>query len=366
MRIVQLLPELNEGGVERGTMELNRELVKRGHESIVISAGGKLQGQIEQDGGKHYTFDICSKNPMTVPFRIIKLRKLLKELQPDILHARSRVPAWLTYLANKKLHFPFVTTVHGLNSINKYSEIMTKGDKVITVSEVVRDYIIKGYNIDKNKITVIQRGVDTNKFSLENIDHSFINTFKKLHNLEEKFVVTSVGRITWLKDYETFIKAISLVKKSIPNIVGLIVGGVREDKQNYFESLKQLAKDEGVEDQIIFAGSQTKIAEIYALTDVLVNASLKMGNVARTVTESLAMNTPVIATTFEGLNNIIIDRVNGAIIETQNVEDLVEKIKILYKDMPQNVKETLPREFTLEALVDNTIKVYESLERKLK
>jgi len=157
-----------------------------------------------------------------------------------------------------------------------------------------------------------------------------------------------------------------LVKKSIPNIVGLIVGGVREDKQNYFESLKQLAKDEGVEDQIIFAGSQTKIAEIYALTDVLVNASLKMGNVARTVTESLAMNTPVIATTFEGLNNIIIDRVNGAIIETQNVEDLAEKIKILYKDMPQNVKETLPREFTLEALVDNTIKVYESLERKLK
>ena len=142
MRIVQLLPELNEGGVERGTMELSRELVKLGHESIVISAGGKLREQIEKDGGRHITFDICSKNPFTAPFRMIKLRKLLKELKPDILHARSRVPAWLTYLANKKLYFPFVTTVHGLNSINKYSEVMTKGDRVIAVSEVVRDYII--------------------------------------------------------------------------------------------------------------------------------------------------------------------------------------------------------------------------------
>lgn len=361
MRIVQILPELNEGGVERGTMELSRELVKRGHESIVISAGGKLQEQIEKDGAKHITFDVCSKNLFTAPFRMIKLRKLLKELEPNIIHARSRVPAWLTYIANRKLHFPFVTTVHGLNSINKYSEIMTKGDKVITVSEVVRDYIIKGYNVDENKITVIQRGVDTEKFSAKNIDQLFVDTFKEKYNLHDKFIITSVGRVTWLKDYETYIKSIALVKEYIPNIVGLIVGGVREDKIEYFESLKALAKHEGVEKQIIFTGSQTKIAEVYAMSDIVVNASLKMGNVARTVTESLAMNTPVIATTFEGLNNLIINEVNGAIIQTQNPIDLANKINYLYQNMPQNVKETLPYEFTLEALVESTIKVYESL-----
>lgn len=363
MRIVQILPELNEGGVERGTMELSRELVKRGYESIVISAGGKLQKQIELDGGKHFIVNVCSKNPFTAFFRMIKLRKLLKELEPDILHARSRVPAWLTYLANKKLHFPFVTTVHGLNSINKYSEIMTKGDRVITVSEVVRDYIIKGYNVDENKITVIQRGVDTEKFSARNMDQSFIDTFKEKYHLHDKFIITSVGRVTWLKDYETYIKSIALVKEHIPNVVGLIVGGVREDKTEYFESLKALAKHEGVEEQIIFTGSQTNIAEVYAMSDIVVNASLKMGNVARTVTESLAMNTPVIATTFEGLNNLIIDEVNGAIIKTQNPIDLANKIHYLYQNMPQNVKKTLPYEFTLEALVESTIKVYLSLEK---
>ena len=361
MKIVQLLPELNEGGVERGTMELNRELVKLGHESIVISAGGKLVEQIEKDGGRHCLFDVCSKNPLTAPWRMVKLRHLLKELKPDILHARSRVPAWLTYLANKKLGFPFVTTVHGLNSINGYSKVMTKGDKVITVSEVVRDYIVKGYGISKEKITVIQRGVDVEKFSLKNTDKDFIKSFISQYNLEDKLIVASVGRVTWLKDYETFIKSIALSKKSVPNIVGLIVGGAREDKSDYLESLKQLAREEGIEKEIIFVGSQEKIAEIYTLSDIVVNASLKMGNVARTVTESLAMNTPVIATTFEGLNNLIVDGVNGAIIENQNPKQLAEKTVHLASHMPKNVSQTLPREFTLSALVESTLGVYKML-----
>jgi hypothetical protein len=97
MHIVQLIPELNQGGVERGVIELNRELVKRGHRSTVISAGGKLAGQIDQDGGRHITLEICSKNPMTFIPRVRKLRSTISKLQPDILHARSRLPAWLAW-----------------------------------------------------------------------------------------------------------------------------------------------------------------------------------------------------------------------------------------------------------------------------
>ena len=143
MKIVQLLPELNEGGVERGTVDLNREMVKRGLSSIVISAGGKLAVQIENDGGHHISLDICSKNPLTVHWRIVRLRKLLRELKPDVIHARSRVPAWLSYLANRPLKIPFVTTVHGFNSVNAYSRIMTYGDRVICVSGRIKSYIQK-------------------------------------------------------------------------------------------------------------------------------------------------------------------------------------------------------------------------------
>jgi hypothetical protein len=110
LKVVQLLPELNEGGVERGVVELNRELVAQGIDSIVISAGGRLESQIAAGGGRHLQMDVASKNIITVPWRLRQLRELLTDLAPDILHARSRVPAWLTLLANRTLNIPFVTT----------------------------------------------------------------------------------------------------------------------------------------------------------------------------------------------------------------------------------------------------------------
>jgi glycosyltransferase involved in cell wall biosynthesis len=360
VKIVQLLPELNEGGVERGTVELSREFVKKGHESFVISSGGKLVTQLQQEGAKHIQYDICSKNPLTALFRVFGLRKLLKQIDPDIIHARSRVPAWLAYLANKSLKIPFVTTVHGLNSVSKYSEIMTKGDKVICVSEVVKSYVMKHYEVSEKKLTVIQRGVDLGRFNLQSVDGQFIDEFIKKYDLNDRFVVSSIGRVTWLKDYETFIKAIAIAKKKIPNIVGLIVGGVREDKKEYASSLQDLATSLGVVNDVKFVGSQSKIVEVYALSAVVVNASLKMGNVGRTVIEALALNTPVIATTYEGLNNIIKDGVNGFVIETKNENALARAIERSRETTFNGIVDTIPKEFTLAHMVEATIEVYEN------
>lgn len=363
MKIVQILPRLNEGGVERGTMELSREFVKCAHESIVISCGGKLVSQIEADGGKHIKLDVCSKNIFTIPWMVYKLYKTLQELKPDIIHVRSRVPAWLTYFANKSLKLPVVSTVHGLNSINSYSRIMTTGDRVICVGEAVLEHIVNGYDLDNadNHISVIQRGVDLSKFNSKNLDKEFIKSFIKEHGLKDKYIVTSVGRITWLKDYETFIEAIALAKSDIPNIVGLIVGGAAENKADYLESLKRLTIKLGVSDSIRFTGSQSKMPEIYFLSNVIVNASLKMGNVARTIIEALALDTPVIATTYEGLRDIIIDGKNGAIIETKNAKQLARKIVDVKNHNYQNVSNTIPEEYTLDAMAKSTLSIYQNL-----
>ena len=357
MRIVQLLPELNEGGVERGTMELSRELVKLGHESIVISAGGKLQEQIEQEGGKHITFDLCSKNPFTAPSRIIKLRKILKELQPDILHARSRVPAWLTYLANKKSGIPFVTTVHGFNSVSAYSKIMSMGDKVICVSGAIKSYIQEHYQTEEEKITVIPRGIDLEKFNPENLDKEFIEDFKKEYSLDNKHIITTVGRITQLKDHQTFIRAIASVKQNSVNVVGLIVGGVREDKQAYAHSLEALVKELGLEDNIIFTGSQSKVAEIYAFSDVVVSSSKKPESFGRSVAEALALNTPVVATDHGGVLDIIVEGENGffyPVGKSEVLANYIEQCETLEFDGYRYIK----KNFSLEQMVENTIKVY--------
>jgi len=360
MKIVQLLPELNEGGVERGTVELSRELVKMGHESIVISAGGKLQEQIEKDGGRHITFDVCSKNPLSAPFRIFQLRKILRALDPDILHARSRVPAWLAYLANKKLHIPFVTTVHGFNSVSPYSAVMTKGDSVICVSGAIKTYIQEHYHTADEKITVIPRGIDLEKFNPQNLDAEFIRLFIEEYSLEDKFIVTSVGRITQLKDLETFISAIAVLKQNHPNIVGLIVGGVREDKQEYFHSLKTLVKNLDLEDHIIFTGSQSKVSEIYALSDVVVSSSKKPESFGRSVAEALALGTPVVATNHGGVLDIIVEGENGffyPVGESGLLAESIEKCRNLDFDGYQYITE----HFSLGKMVQSTVAIYEGI-----
>ncbi len=358
MRVVQLLPELNEGGVERGVVELNRELVKRGVESIVISAGGKQAAQIDVDGGRHVRFDVVSKNPLTAPLRVLQLQKILKQLQPDILHARSRVPAWLAYLANKNLKIPFVTTVHGFNSVNAYSRVMTYGDRVICVSNAIKDYIQEHYQVPDEKIAVIPRGVDLQLFDPERVDSKFVDELTEKYRLKGRFVVTAIGRITQLKDYETFIRGIVAAREIIPEVCGLIVGGVRQDKQAYFQLLQILVKDLGVEGIVHFVGSQQKIAEIYALSNIVVTCSRKPESFGRTAAEALAMNVPVIATRHGGVVDIVKDGVSGVLIAVEDVAGIVAGI-YKYRNLEVgDLRETVVNNFSLQQMVNRTLSLY--------
>ena len=357
MKIVQLIPELNEGGVERGVVELSRELVKLGFESVVISNGGKLVAQIEHDGALHVKVNVCSKNILTAPWRIFKLYKTLKDLEPDIIHARSRVPAWMAHLANKFLHIPFVTTVHGFNSVSAYSRIMTQSDQIICVSNAIKVYIQKHYDTPESKITVIPRGVDLEKFNPENLDKNFMDEFKKQFNLHDKWVISTVGRITQLKDLETFIEAIAILKKDFPNVIGLIVGGVRRDKQNYFNSLKDLVNSLHVNGIIHFCGSTDNVAEVYTLSDVIVSSSKKPESFGRSVAEAIALNTPVVATNHGGVLDIIQEGVNGYFTTIRDADDLAEKI-MKANDLRFDGYSYIRGNFSLGQMVKKTIAGY--------
>lgn len=361
MKIVQILPELNEGGVERGTVESSREYVKKGIESIVISNGGKLASQIEKDGGKHYSFDVCSKNIFTVPTRVTSLKKILKDINPDIIHVRSRVPAWLVYFAKKNLKAKIVSTVHGFNSVGFYSSIMTKADHVICVSNSIKEYIQRNYKTPSEIISVIPRGIDTKLFNKNNLDKEFLDNFKDEYDLNDKFIVSIVGRVTQLKDYETFIKAILGVKKSIKNVKAIIVGGVREDKEDYFNSLKKLINELDLEENISFTGSQNKIAEVYALSNVVVSSSKKPESFGRAVAEAIALNTPVVATNHGGVKDIIIENENGFFFEIGDSEELSKKI-IKCNQLKFDGLNYIKSNFSLENMIEKTIDVYKGIE----
>jgi glycosyltransferase involved in cell wall biosynthesis len=362
MHIVQLLPELKQGGVETIVLSLNRELVKRGHRSTVISKGGDLVEQIEKDGGEHITLDICSKNLLTLPHRTRQLQIILSKLQPDILHAHSRIPAWMVWFANKRLKIPWVTTVHGFNSVSRYSEIMTKGDRVICVSHPVKEYVLNHYSPDPSKTRVVHCGIAINRFDPARLDQQKLNELESELDTAGKFIITSVGRITELKDYETFIRAIALVHKSNPRVRGLIVGDVRKNKQNYYLRLQQLTKELHMQNHIHFSTQCTSMPELYAISDVVVSCSKKPESFGLTLIEALAMNTPVIATRHGGPLDIIKEGENGHFFEKENASQLAALL-IKNNVEKKDLRTDIANRFSMEKMVDSTLSVYHSIQK---
>ena len=162
---------------------------------------------------------------------------MLAEIRPDILHARSRVPAWLAFLANRSLRIPFVTTVHGFDSVNAYSSVMTFGDRVICVSTAIRDHIRRHYRTPEGRSSSFLAVSIWNNSIRRRSDRVFMAEFSRRHGLEGRFVVTNAGRLPSFKDCETFLRAIGLLRADLPEVLGMVVGGVRKDKEEYFESL---------------------------------------------------------------------------------------------------------------------------------
>ncbi|MCI6989387.1 MAG: glycosyltransferase family 4 protein [Campylobacter sp.] len=356
MKVVQILPELNEGGVERGVVEINREFVKRGIVSVVVSNGGKMSSNIVKDGGEFYEFDVASKNLLNAPFRAKKLKNLLNNLTPDIVHIRSRVPAWLVNLAKPKAKI--ISTIHGLNSVNFYSKIMTKADALIVPSNYSKEYVITNFSAPKDLITVIPRGVDLASFNPINLPSKIkLRNDRNLPN--DSFIISCVGRITNLKNIEILLKATPFLKNALQNVKILIVGGVHEKRQGYFESLKELIKAQNIQNEVIFTGSVKNVAEIYKLSDAVVSPSLKPESFGRSVAEAIAMNTPVVASNHGGVKDIILDGINGYFFNPSNAKELVDKL-LLAQQLKFDGYEYIKTNFNLNQMVEKTIKVYEN------
>lgn len=356
MKIIQLVPELNQGGVERGVVDINRYLVKDGIESFVISKGGKLGDILVKDGGKLIEFDVCSKNIFTIIPRVFKLRKILKDISPDIVHVRSRVPAWLIYFAKRGFDFKVVSTVHGINSPNLYSSVMVKADKIICGSNYTIEHILKNFNPQKEKIELIHRGIDIDYFNAKNLNYSFIKSFKKQYGIDnDSLVISSVGRITPWKSYETLIKATSLL--NIKNLKVLIVGGIQDGKDSYFLKLKNLVKNLNIMDIVCFTGNVSEIKEIYALSDVVVSASKKPESFGRNIAEAIALNTPVVASNHGGAKDIIIEGVNGYFFEPLDYKELSEKL-IMAKELKFDGFSYIKSKFSLEKMYNETLRIY--------
>jgi len=358
LHVVQVVPALEEGGVERGVVEMNRELVRRGVRNTVISAGGRLVPFIERDGGTHVTLDVKSKNVLTALSRAKKLRHALQELSPDIVHVRSRVPGWLVRLAKPEAHI--VTTVHGANSVSAYSAIMTRGERVICGSTFMMEWVRKHYRTPENILRLIPRGIDPEQFDPQKIDVDAVARLRAEHGLEGKFTVLGLGRITSWKGYDTLIRAAALM--DVPNVKVVIVGGVQQGQEAYAEGLKKLVQELGIAGRVAFVGSRSNVAEWYRAADVLASCAFtKPETFGRSMTEALAMERPVVAARHGGALDIVRDGVNGFFFTPGDAHDLAAKLRATHGRAWHGLREDAVARFSLAQMVDKTLEVYREL-----
>lgn len=364
MRIVQVLPELNSGGVERGTVEFARFLVAAGHESLVISAGGRLVPELEQQGSQHYTFPVHRKNLLSL-LQVPKLRQLLVKLQPDVIHVRSRVPAWLVWLAlgRKPRHQrpAIVSTFHGLYSVNAYSAIMGRSDAVIAISHCVQDYITTNYpKVDRDKITVVHRGVDTSSFNADvKPSAQWLTQFDQQYpGVRSGAIVLMPGRLSRWKGQLEFIEMMAQLRQRGVDVTGLIVGAMTPGKDDYQTQLMDRVQALGLQEQVKFLGHRTDIAELYSISSLVCNLSQRPEPFGRTVIEAMAVGTPVVAYNVGGPAESLAAGLPQGLIEPGNSKALVEKVAEFIEQAP--IPTLLP-EFTLQTQATKTLAIYQSL-----
>tara|TARA_B110000003_G_scaffold138057_1_gene139781 strand:+ start:196 stop:1290 length:1095 start_codon:yes stop_codon:yes gene_type:complete len=357
MRIIQLLPELKVGGVERGTVDLSDHLVKLGHDSAVISAGGQLVDLLNEHGAKHYELPIAKKNIRAIA-QISNLKKIYLEYQPDIVHVRSRFPAWINYFAlkNFKGKRPIViSTFHGLYSKPFYSKSMSYADEIIAISKTVQDYINENYQVDKSNLHLIYRGCDLKEFNSSVLSEEWKKAwFKEFPQTKNKIILNLPGRITGWKGIESFIDLFSQL--DISRFHGIIPGPVAANKRNYFNLLSKLIKQKNLSDHLSFCGARSDIAEVYKISDIVMNLSSKPEPFGRTIIEAAACGSHVMGWDRGGVKESI-DSINPVgLVEYGNVAMLAKQIdKVLVTSPPKSI----PAQFTKESLVRATMRVYE-------
>ena len=376
--ILQILPSLKKinGGVERGALDIAKELTERKYKSVLISAGGEMAERYKYKGVSHYEIDIERKGILNYFSSRKKFKKLLDEINPDLVHIRSRWPSICFTSEVRKRKIPFVTTYHGTYSGNdnfikkKYNRSMTNGDSVITISKFIDDHVRHFFPDSKNKLVQINRGIDHDYFDLSSVSQRRKeNFFTKISITEKSHVILLPARLTFWKGHNIAIEALNLILKKTPNLnIVLIFAGSENNKNSFTKKIIKKIEKLNLTNRVIFCGNIPDMPALYSLADIVLSTSTEPEAFGRVSAEAGSMTKPVIASNHGGSREIIENNVSGWLVPPSDPEALAEKITFVL-ELPQrkkdlvgnNARKRVIEKFSLRQMLDKTIKVYEEL-----
>ncbi len=362
MNILQVLPGLKSGGVERGTVDLAKHLKQHGHKAVVVSAGGPLVGDLTSAGVTHYVLPVHRKSPLSVFYSVRELAKIVKLENVELIHARSRVPALIAFLVSRRACVPFITTCHGFYNRSFLSWVMGWGKLVIAASHIIAQRMRDDFNVSHEKIRLIHRGVNLKEFRLREK--------RPVDERRRTVVIGLIGRITPIKGHSLFLKAMARVTRVFPNVKIQIIGDA--PKPQYKEELLALTRSLGLSGVVEFLGTRYDIPELLSQMDVLVAPSVGEEAFGRVVIEAGACGVPVVCTRIGGLVDIIEDGKDGLLVPPNDPRQLAEAVLRLLKDpelaqsLADSLRRRVEREFSLDLMFEKTLGVYQEAISKVR
>lgn len=369
--VLQVLPGLVTGGVERGTVDMADALVRAGWRALVASSGGPMVRELERVGGEHFTLPLASKNPIRLRKNAAALEELIAKEGVDIVHARSRAPAWSAFWATRRTGTPFVTSFHAPYSITGpvkrwYNSVMTKGDRVIAISEFISRHILDNYPIEPEKLRVIPRGADTAIFDPERVSAERMIQLSEAWRLEDGVpVVMLPGRLTRWKGQGVLIEAMAHLR-DIPVLCVLV--GSDQGRVRYREELEALTEKLNLKSVVRFAGECRDMAAGYMLADVVVSASIEPEGFGRVSVEAQAMGKPVVGSNHGGVAETVRPGETGWLVPAGDPAALAGALRAaLTLDNGQREQWAaraiahVRGNYTKDLMCDRTLAVYEEL-----
>ena len=369
-RVLQIVPALDMGGVERGTLDLAIFLKKKGASPVVASCGGRLVSVLRKNEIIHEYLPLDSKNPFTIWINSIKLANLIRKHSINVVHVRSRAPAWSAYIAAKKTHTPLVTTFHGIYSMQGklkklYNSVMTKGRKVIAVSKFIAHHIEHEYGLNPKKISTIHRGVDFTIFDPERVTELRIEALmNQLQLPDDKFIILLPGRLTRWKGHAVLLEALSRLQRK--DWICLFVGA--EKNKAYVKELEDQAAQYGFRDRLHIVGECKDMPALYKLASLVVCPSTRPEPFGRVVAEASAMGSIVIASDHGAFRETILDGKTGWLFPTEDSRSLAVRIENalnLSTDERRFIGnagiENVRHQFDNETMFKKTLKVYHDI-----
>jgi len=365
LTVVQLLPALESGGVERSTLEISQALVQAGHRAIVVSAGGRLLPALQKSGAEHIALDIGRKSLLTLR-HIRTLRKLFVGERADIVHARSRLPAWLGWKAvqgiDRAQRPHFVTTMHGLNSPGRYSAVMTYGERVICVSDTVRHYLLRHYPMtDAGKLRVIPRGIDIAQFprvahAATALRSEFAGQYPQLAGQGPLLLLP--GRGTRLKGHIDALRLLAGLRGGGSDARLWMPGAREAGREDYIAEMEAEAAKLGIAQATAFTAATARIADAYAASDLVLQLSRKPESFGRTVIEALSVGRPVLGWAHGGVGELLAELQPQGAAPPFDQAALLAQAQTLLAHPPSPLA-TMP--YTLRAMQSATLDLYQEL-----